>query len=63
MSTGPICRNWDYASFHDAREFQRPILDDDNRKIIAVLDHQKSAIGTNILALVSHQVESVRAIE
>ena len=48
---------------HQAIELQRPVLHDDDREVVAVLDHQEPSVGGDVLALVSHQVQRVRAIE
>ena len=48
---------------HQASELQRPVLHDDDREVVAVLDDQESPVRRHILALMSHQVECVGTVE
>jgi hypothetical protein len=47
-----------------ARQLADPVLDDDDGKVVAVLDHQeRPAVRRDVFTLVPHQVQRVRTVE
>lgn len=52
------------ASPHYSREFQWPVLYDDDREVIAILHHQEpTSIPSHSFSLMSYQVERVKTVE